>query len=148
MTARPRLDAWTVVHVPHWPGPGPRPESGPLAISRRTFPTAAAMRRALLGAWVPRRLWQDAERGTYAPAGDVWRWGPTDDVDLAGLDARVSRDDRARALARLPKSQLVALYRPYVLATAHPLTTWTKDDLVSSILAAEYPSPASPEVTE
>jgi hypothetical protein len=59
-----------------------------------------------------------------------------------------TRDDRARELTRMPKRELVRLCttgirRPNGQTTtvegAHPVSSWSKDDLISTILGIEHP---------
>ena len=57
----------------------------------------------------------------------------------AAAAAVTTREDRRRELARLTKAQLVKLYRPRCLYSAHPLETWRKDELISSLLSLEFP---------
>jgi len=51
----------------------------------------------------------------------------------------MTREDRRRELARLTKAQLIKLYRPRCLYSAHPLESWRKDELISSLLSLEFP---------
>lgn len=76
---------------------------------------------------------------------------PSAPVSRADLEAR--RNARRAALARTTKGRLIDLCRAGVTKPGggrviieggmHPLTDWSKDDLVSSIMSAEFP----PEVT-
>jgi hypothetical protein len=52
----------------------------------------------------------------------------------------ISRDSRIKALSVMNKAELLRLYMPYYVGSAHPVTSWRKDELVSSILSIEYPS--------
>lgn len=61
---------------------------------------------------------------------------------------RPERGERARQLDRLPKSRLIAMYRAGVLTpdggirryggSAHPIERWSKQEVINSILSAEY----------
>jgi hypothetical protein len=63
------------------------------------------------------------------------------------------KDARRRQLAKMAKARLIALCRSgvtrpdggrsIITGGMYPLEQWTKDDLVASIMAAEFP----PEVT-
>jgi hypothetical protein len=62
------------------------------------------------------------------------------------------KDARRGQLARMTKARLIALCRSGVtrpdggrsiIEGAYPLESWTKDDLVSSIMAAEFPPEAT-----
>jgi hypothetical protein len=53
--------------------------------------------------------------------------------------AEAPRDVRLRELGKLPKARLVAIYRPNCLGSAHPLSSWSRDELISSILSIEFP---------
>jgi hypothetical protein len=60
------------------------------------------------------------------------------------LHAAAARDQRMRELAAMPKRALITIYRPHCLWTANPLDKWSRDDLIASILAAEYPTEGDP----
>lgn len=57
---------------------------------------------------------------------------------------RTTREERTSELLALRKADLIRLYRPNCLYTANPLTSWSKDELVSSILSIEFPPPPDP----
>jgi hypothetical protein len=64
------------------------------------------------------------------------------------MTTSLSREDRRRELARMPKHQLCRMYRTGVstpdgrigcyLGGMYPLEQWRKDEVISSILAIEY----------
>jgi hypothetical protein len=56
-----------------------------------------------------------------------------------------SRDNRVKELSRMSKARLIAIYQPHCLWSAHPLATWGKDELISSILSLEYPPAPEPQ---
>lgn len=51
------------------------------------------------------------------------------------------RDARVRELSRMCKASLAAIIRRNHpnLWTAHPLTSWSKDELIREVLRDEYP---------
>jgi hypothetical protein len=77
---------------------------------------------------------------------------PSAPASRADLEAR--RSARRAALARMPKARLITMCRTGVTAPGggrvvieggmYPLTAWSKDDLIASIMSAEFP----PEVTQ
>jgi len=54
-----------------------------------------------------------------------------------------TREERRRELARQSKAELIRQYQPYCLWSAHPLSKWTKDEVISSLLSIEFPEPTS-----
>jgi hypothetical protein len=55
-----------------------------------------------------------------------------------------ARETRRRELDKLTKTRLIAMYRARgYLGSAHPLSAWTKAEIVSSLLGLEYPEPTS-----
>jgi hypothetical protein len=55
-------------------------------------------------------------------------------------DRARAREARRRELDKLPKVRLAALYRTRgYLGSAHPLSAWTKAEIISSLLDGEFP---------
>ena len=55
-----------------------------------------------------------------------------------------TREQRRRELDKLPKTRLITMYRQRgYLASAHPLTAWTKAEIIASLLDLEFPEPTS-----
>jgi hypothetical protein len=57
-----------------------------------------------------------------------------------GPATATSRDTRAVQLDHMTKVQLIELCRNNGISGLYPLTEWSKDDLISSILSAEFPA--------
>jgi len=53
------------------------------------------------------------------------------------------RETWLRTLRRMTKRELIMAYRPYCLASAHPLSTWSKDELIAALLEV-LPAPVAP----
>lgn len=60
-----------------------------------------------------------------------------------------ARDQRARELSRMPKRDLAAMcaagvQRPdggrTIVEGAHPVASWTKDEIIATVLGIEYPA--------
>lgn len=68
---------------------------------------------------------------------------------MTGPGTREDRDKRVRELDRMTKAALIRMYRRGILAPgggrvaygggAHPLESWRKDELVSTIIGIEFP---------
>lgn len=65
---------------------------------------------------------------------------PTDPTADASSARR--REARRAELARCTKRQLIARLQPHVM-TAHPLSTWTKEEIISSLLDREFRADAA-----
>lgn len=52
------------------------------------------------------------------------------------------RDARRRELAKRTKTQLVGMASRYVIGSAHPLSKWTKDEVIAAIVTGEFPEAA------
>jgi hypothetical protein len=71
--------------------------------------------------------------------------GPVGDQTHASAEDRArARETRRGELMKLTKPQLAERYRRNgYLGSAHPLSAWTKPEIVSSLLSLEFPEPTT-----
>jgi hypothetical protein len=62
-------------------------------------------------------------------------------------DRATAREGRRRELARRTKTQLVSMVGRTLIGSAHPPSTWRKDELIAHVLDGEFSAPSEPEPT-